>query len=135
MFKRIVYGADGRPAGGINLRDNLRQNDSSQTPLEFIYEAADCRMFYTAPMINDVTMVWKGVVDRMFREDNRKVACVQGSTGKASSVSGGGQSRSGSVPSPPPQNAGLEEGNAATRKSGSVVWVSLLTTLLAAVYI
>ena len=137
MFKRSAYGADGRPAGGINLRDNLRLNDTSKTPLEFIYEAADCRMFYTAPMINDVTMVWKGVVDRMFREDERKTACVQGSTGDPSSVSGGGQSKSGSVPPPPPppQNAGLDARSSGIRMGGGGVWVSLLTTTLAVLYL
>ncbi|KAF2685623.1 peptidase S41 family protein [Lentithecium fluviatile CBS 122367] len=135
MFKRSAYSADGRPAGGINLRDNLRQNDASKTPLEFIYEAADCRMFYTAPMIGDVTMVWKGVVDRMFRTDERKVECVQGSTGDPSSVSGGGQTKSGTVP-PPPQNAGVNPSSAAARMvGGRLGGLSLLTTVLAALYL
>ncbi|KAF2178016.1 hypothetical protein K469DRAFT_742262 [Zopfia rhizophila CBS 207.26] len=93
LFKRSAY-ASGRPAGGINLRDNLRKSDESQTPLEFIYEAADCRMWYTAPMINDVTVLWKGVVDTMWRNQS----CVQGSTGDPSSVSAGGQNRSGIAP-------------------------------------
>lgn len=57
----------------MNLEDNLRQNDASKTPLEFVYEAADCRMWFTAPMITDVT----------------------GSTGDSSSVSGGTQFRGG----------------------------------------
>ncbi|KAF2007965.1 hypothetical protein P154DRAFT_453317, partial [Amniculicola lignicola CBS 123094] len=96
LFKRSAY-SGGRAAGGINLRDNLRRNDASKTPLEFIYEAADCRMFYTAPMINDVTMVWKGVVDRMWKNGT----CVTGSTGDKSSVSAGGQNKGGQVPPPP----------------------------------
>lgn len=104
MFKRTAYNG-GRPAGGINLKDNLRRDDTSNTPLEFIYEAADCRMFYTAPMINDVTMVWKGVVDRMFRNGTSK--CVQGSTGDKSSVSGIGQTKAGSVP--PPARQGVDQ--------------------------
>ncbi|KAL1602739.1 hypothetical protein SLS60_006160 [Paraconiothyrium brasiliense] len=111
IFKRTAYSGD-RPAGGINLKDNLRRDDPSKTPLEFIYEAADCRMFYTAPMINDVTMVWKGVVDRMFR--NGTSQCVQGSTGDKSSVSGGGQTKAGSVP--PPSKAGVDEFQGVGRK-------------------
>lgn len=135
IFKRIAYTSDGRPVGGINFRDNLRENDASKTPLEFIYEAADCRMFYTAPMITDVTMVWKGVVDRMFRNDDRRVQCVQGSTGAPSSISGGGQEKNGSVPPPPPpQNAGLEQSNLATRTGGRFVWPFLYATLFAALY-
>ncbi|KAF2648221.1 hypothetical protein K491DRAFT_722752 [Lophiostoma macrostomum CBS 122681] len=100
LFKRSAY-SGGRAAGGINLRDNLRRADTSQTPLEFIYEAADCRMWYTAPMIGDVTMVWKGVVDRMFRGGGNgtmgMTGCVKGSTGDKSSVTGGGQGRGGEV--------------------------------------
>ncbi|KAF2277555.1 uncharacterized protein EI97DRAFT_297377 [Westerdykella ornata] len=100
IFKRSAYFGD-RPAGGINLRDNLRKDDPSQTPLEFIYEAADCRMFYTAEMINDVTNVWKGAVDRMFKGEQGMKLCVDGSTGHKSSVTGGGQWRSGEVPAEP----------------------------------
>ncbi|KAF2726946.1 hypothetical protein EJ04DRAFT_547474 [Polyplosphaeria fusca] len=92
LFKRSAYSGT-RPAGGINLRDNLRRDDPSQTPLEFIYEAADCRMWYTQPMIFDVTQVWKSAYDRMWRN----VSCVQGSTGHASSISGGGQGKGGEL--------------------------------------
>lgn len=92
IFKRSAY-QNSRIAGGVNLKDNLREFDDSQIPLEFIYEAADCRMFFTAPMITDVTLVWKGVVDRMFNGQVDK--CVEGSTGDPSSISGGGQFRAG----------------------------------------
>jgi hypothetical protein len=93
LFKRSAY-SGGRVAGGVNLKDNLRQNDASNTPLEFIYEAADCRMWFTPKMISDVTEVWKGVADRMFT-GNGIQGCVKGSTGDKSSVSGGGQLRGG----------------------------------------
>lgn len=134
LFKRTVY-SGGRPAGGINLRDNLRRNDTSQTPLEFIYEAADCRMFYTAPMINDVTMVWKGVVDRMFR--NGTAQCVQGSTGDPSSISGGGQVKGGSVPPPLPPNQGAELSNAGTawRAGGRTGWLAVATVMMGMLYV
>ncbi|KAF2258554.1 hypothetical protein CC78DRAFT_526138 [Lojkania enalia] len=119
LFKRTAYSGD-RPAGGINLRDNLRRNDPSNTPLEFIYEAADCRMWYTAPMIFDVTEVWKGVVDRMWGETE----CVEGSTRDKSSVSGGGQTKSGAVP-PPPRERGNVDNAAASGILGAksvVLW-------------
>jgi hypothetical protein len=93
LFKRSAY-QGGRIAGGVNLKDNLRQNDASATPLEFIYEAADCRMWFTGKMVTDVTEVWKGVSDRMF-SGNGTMGCVQGSTLDPSSVSGGGQLRGG----------------------------------------
>lgn len=132
LFKRSAYSSDGRPAGGINLRDNLRRNDHSKTPLEFIYEAADCRMFYTAPMINDVTMVWKGVADRMFRNSTSR--CVQGSTGDPSSVTGGGQTKSGSLP-PPPQGAELSNDAAPWRSAGLKGWMSVGVALVLALYL
>jgi hypothetical protein len=93
LFKRSAY-QNGRVAGGINLKDNLRLNDESATPLEFVYEAADCRMWFTREMITDVTQVWQGVADRMFAS-NGTMGCVEGSTGDKSSVSGGGQLRGG----------------------------------------
>ncbi|KAL6709502.1 hypothetical protein ACN47E_001437 [Coniothyrium glycines] len=92
LFRRSAY-QGGRIAGGVNLKDNLRQNDASKTPLEFMYEAADCRMFFTAAMVSDVTQLWKGVADRMF--GNQMDRCVEGSTGDATSISGGGQFRAG----------------------------------------
>jgi hypothetical protein len=96
LFKRSAY-QGGQIAGGVNLKDNLRQGDASKIPLEFIYEAADCRMFFTAGMVNDVTQVWKGVADRMFRTGDKMgmKMCVEGSTADKSSVTGGGQSRGG----------------------------------------
>jgi len=96
LFRRSAY-QGGKIAGGVNLKDNLRMGDKSATPLEFVYEAADCRMWFTPPMISDVTQVWKGVADRMFREGDGlgMGMCVEGSTKAQSSVSGGGQFRGG----------------------------------------
>jgi hypothetical protein len=76
-------------------------------------------MWYTAPMINDVTQVWKGVVDRMFMTGGGNgtgfQGCVKDSTGAPSSVSGGGQRKQGQAPPPvaPLQvaiNAGVKVG-------------------------
>ncbi|PVH95380.1 hypothetical protein DM02DRAFT_537479 [Periconia macrospinosa] len=130
LFKRTAYSGNGSPAGGINLRDNLRANDESKTPLEFIYEAADCRMFYTAPMINDVTMVWKGVADRMF-DGGTKAQCVEGSTGNPSTVSQGGQAKSGDLPRPPTSNAATH----VLRGFRSCGWAALGTIILSILYL
>ena len=126
IFKRTAY-SGGRPAGGINLKDNLRKDDPSKTPLEFIYEAADCRMFYTASMINDVTMVWKGVVDRMFRNSTAK--CVEGSMGDRSSISGGGQAKAGDMP--PPIQTDAAESRGIGNKPGmrDLAWAAALLAL------
>ncbi|KAF2399582.1 hypothetical protein EJ06DRAFT_522458 [Trichodelitschia bisporula] len=66
----------------VNARDNIRCGDNSQTPLEFTYEAADCRLFYTAEMYSDAEEVWKGAYDAKW---NGK-SCVEGSMGDASSL-------------------------------------------------
>ncbi|KAF2122064.1 hypothetical protein BDV96DRAFT_136935 [Lophiotrema nucula] len=124
LFKRSAY-SGGRAAGGINLRDNLRKNDASQTPLEFIYEAADCRMFYTGAMVNDVQEVWKGVYDRMFRN----ATCVQGSTGDKSSISGGGQAKGGEKPPPAPQLGELSN-SASVEGVATYLMLSMLAAVL-----
>ncbi|OCL10729.1 hypothetical protein AOQ84DRAFT_438147 [Glonium stellatum] len=83
---RSAYSPSGEALSRINLRDNIREGDNSNTPLEFVYEAADCKLFYTANMINDVTLVWKSTIDARW---NNNKGCVDGSTGDKSSVSGG----------------------------------------------
>lgn len=62
----------------VNLRDGIRDNDESQTPLHFLYEPSDCRIFYTKAMTVDVTAIWKAVADTAFRGKNH---CVAGSLG------------------------------------------------------
>ena len=70
----IERGATGI-SNNVNFRDGLRQGDSSGVPLQFRYETADCRIFYTAPMTVDVTVLWKTAADTAF---NGKSACVAG---------------------------------------------------------
>ncbi|KAJ9656406.1 hypothetical protein H2198_004984 [Neophaeococcomyces mojaviensis] len=64
-------------SGQVNVRDGIRQGDTSQTPLQFVYEAANCRLYYTAEMTVDVTSMWEKVVDVAWGGDK----CVQGSVG------------------------------------------------------
>lgn len=64
---------------GINVRDNiLPDNVNDGLPAQFVYEAADCRLYYTEPMITDVTALWKGAADAAF---NGK-SCAYGSLAK-----------------------------------------------------
>lgn len=50
----------------INARNGYRQGDTTQTPLQFVYEPADCRILYTPDMIVDETAVWKTVRDSVW---------------------------------------------------------------------
>lgn len=48
----------------INVRDNiLRENLEDGVPAQFIYEAADCRLFYEPAMLMNVTAMWKKAAD------------------------------------------------------------------------
>jgi hypothetical protein len=84
---RVAYTSGGTPRARVNLRDHIRKGDDTETPLEFVYEAADCRFFYTAEMIADPVPVWKKAVDAHWGDPTKE--CVEGSTGQLSSLSGG----------------------------------------------
>lgn len=60
----------------VNSRDGIRQGDESETPLQFVYEPADCRIYYTPAMVVDETAVWMTVADTTWGGSN---ACVAGS--------------------------------------------------------
>lgn len=60
---------------GINVRDNiLPDNLGDGLPAQFVVEETDCRLYWTQPMVTDVTAVWKAAADSAF---NGK-ACVAG---------------------------------------------------------
>ena len=101
-------------ASGVNLRDNVRLNDSSNTPLEFIFEAADCRLFYTADMVRDVSNVWRKVVDARWGPDANAV-CVDGSTAHKSALSGGDDVLPDGTPTSQTGGASNEKTGAAPR--------------------
>ncbi|KAK5075522.1 hypothetical protein LTR64_001729 [Lithohypha guttulata] len=65
-------------SGQVNVRDGLREGDETQTPLQFIYEAADCRLYYTAEMTVDVTAMWEKVVDVTWNGDSCVVGGISG---------------------------------------------------------
>jgi hypothetical protein len=53
--------ATGNP--DLNMRDALRKGDTSHVPLHFMYEPADCRLYYTADMTVDITAAWRAAAD------------------------------------------------------------------------
>lgn len=68
-------------SAGINLRDQVRKDQN--IPLQFLYEAANCRIFYTPHTFNNFTKLWKYAADAIW---NKPELCVQGSTGYASTA-------------------------------------------------
>ncbi|KAF1829222.1 peptidase S41 family protein-like protein [Decorospora gaudefroyi] len=61
-------------ASGVNTRDGLRQNDTSGVALQFIYEEADCRLYYTPEMTVDITSLWKAAADVQWGTSSKCVA-------------------------------------------------------------
>ena len=83
----IKRGATSAILPTINFADSIRVDDDSETPLQFIYEAADCRMFRTKEMLQDVTVMWHAVAKVMNGEYD---ACVKDSMGHGSDDDGDG---------------------------------------------
>lgn len=69
----------------IQIQDQLRKGDGSGTPLQYIREMSDCRLFYTTETLLKPGKLWEAAwtanVDRS--------RCVAGSTMQESSISGG----------------------------------------------
>ncbi|KAK5712816.1 hypothetical protein LTR15_011809 [Elasticomyces elasticus] len=76
----------GSPQANVNARNNIRDGDDSETPLQFVYEASDCRLFYTAQQILEQKYVWDATYNAMWGNGT----CVHGSTGHRSSQPGTG---------------------------------------------
>ncbi|EFQ34011.1 uncharacterized protein GLRG_09155 [Colletotrichum graminicola M1.001] len=51
----------------VNVRDQiLRDNIADGIPAQYVREEADCRLYWTLPMISDVTAVWKAAANAAF---------------------------------------------------------------------
>lgn len=79
FYKRTALGAYNnlavhRTMGSVNSREGFRQNDTSNIPLQFLYEPADCRIYYTPEMAVDMTAAWKTVADSAFHGINHCIA-------------------------------------------------------------
>lgn len=60
---------------GFNIKDAVRQE--SDVPLQFTYEPADCRIFYTVNTVYNYENLWNYVVDAFWRNPS---LCIAGST-------------------------------------------------------
>ncbi|PGH16112.1 hypothetical protein AJ80_05327 [Polytolypa hystricis UAMH7299] len=45
-------------AANVNYQNALHPDDDTLTPTQFVYEPADCRLFYTQEMMFDISAVW-----------------------------------------------------------------------------
>ncbi|KKY23496.1 putative peptidase s41 family protein [Diplodia seriata] len=59
-------------AYNVNFRDGIKKDDfEERTPTQFVYEPADCRIYWTGEMTVDVTAAWKAVADSAWGEEER----------------------------------------------------------------
>lgn len=58
--------------GGINLRDQVRAAES--TPLQFLYEPADCRIFFTPKTVLNYTALWEYAAEAAWQNSSLCVA-------------------------------------------------------------
>lgn len=95
----------------FNFKNQVRQNDPV-TPLQFVYEAADCRIFYTFENLKSYEVLWQNAADSLWGNGS---LCVKGSTGQPSSkpnvttLTGGPNgtaNRTGTQPTYVPSSAG-----------------------------
>ncbi|CAD6453756.1 e8157b09-e894-4fb8-b380-ee9cd711d897 [Sclerotinia trifoliorum] len=60
LNRLTTYPIDRSTDSVINLRDAiLPGNEDDGVPAQYVYEEADCRLYWTAPMITDVEKVWE----------------------------------------------------------------------------
>jgi hypothetical protein len=123
----------GDSSSRVQSQDQIRKGDKSATPLQFIYEAADCRIFYTPDSYSDPDLAWKQAWDAF--SDTSK--CVQGSTGHKSSISGGFKPfGAADLKAEDQPNAPATDGSKKSKASsvkGSGVVAALAVALMAAV--
>jgi len=87
----------------VNAKNNYRIGDDSNTPLQMVYGAADCKMWYTFDMLVDPVAVWTRAAEIAFTDKPfTSKYCVEDSTGHGSSVTGGLKRGSLRDQSPPP---------------------------------
>lgn len=65
---------------GFNLRDQMRPDGT--TPLQFLYEAANCRIYFTLANVYNYTRLWQDAASAIWNDTS---LCVVGSTGYATS--------------------------------------------------
>ena len=77
----------------LNIKDSIRKDEDF--PLQFGYEAADCRIFYTTWTVYNFENLWNYVIDAFFRNPE---LCINGAANLTSPVVG--TDETGPIPKP-----------------------------------
>lgn len=75
-------------APGVNVRDGLGYNDDSGVALQFKYEEAECRLYYTPEMTIDATTIWKAAADAQWGNSGKCIGNGSGYGKRAEKVTG-----------------------------------------------
>lgn len=88
------------PYAGFNLKDALRKG--SNVPLQFTYDPADCRIFYTTWTFYNYINLWNYVIDALYRNPSLCIATSMIPPPRPPSSALGALVMKGLSPSPPP---------------------------------
>ncbi|KAF2640692.1 hypothetical protein P280DRAFT_325091 [Massarina eburnea CBS 473.64] len=83
LIKRSAHHTSETINGGVNTLNNYRKGDKTNTPLQFIYEAADCRIFSTYADFGSPVLLWKRAVEAKWGDGK----CAEGSQGDKTAIS------------------------------------------------
>ncbi|KAI9707930.1 MAG: hypothetical protein M1820_004349 [Bogoriella megaspora] len=100
----------------INLRDNIPEGDDQQVPLQFIFEPADCRIFYTAQSVTQPREVWKQVADVMWGNQDLRLGKLE-RRGAGAALSPPSGAMSGTSPGSSALGTGVSMTASATQNS------------------
>ncbi|OJD30635.1 peptidase s41 family protein [Diplodia corticola] len=79
----------------VNFRDGIKKDDLvDRTPLQFVYEPADCRVYWTKEMTVDVTAAWKAVADSAWGLGGESRCVAGGLAGNGTAYGGERRKRS-----------------------------------------
>lgn len=109
---------------GINLRDQIREDELGRddaVPLQFKYEAADCRLYYTLYNLYSMPRQWRDVAAAAWNDSS---LCVDGSTGFSTTGRNMPKNKAPVTPFKPDEHGILAGGF--TPPSGSEIMSSLV---------
>lgn len=82
----------------LNIKDSIRTGEDF--PLQFSYEAADCRIFYTTWTVYNFENLWNYVIDAFFRNPQ---LCINGAANETTPVTGTDETGPSPKPSESPR--------------------------------
>ncbi|OTB17174.1 hypothetical protein K445DRAFT_316670 [Daldinia sp. EC12] len=81
LDKYTTYVIERSTAASLNVKDQiLRGNLEDGIPAQFVVEESDCRLWWTAPMVTDITEQWKAAATAAFKGGKCAYGAIDPST-------------------------------------------------------